>query len=342
MCASVELTSISKDCSPGMNRLLITVILAIAVLWTLPAYAGLSYEESLKQLAEGVIADAVKAKRERLALVDFTDAKGKVTPIGKFLAEELGTQILVAGELKVVDRTTVSSTLKKLHVTQFEPAHANAVKQAAKAVHTDTFVTGSYMDSPEGIRVTVKLLNPSTVQSIGATRGTLPKTGPLAELIKETNKPPVIKVDLSVKPAPPPGLGFHSNEQYQLVVTALHKRNTQLSADLTIENKSSRNIKVLCLLQDTVLEDDQGTQWKLAVENNREGLCMRGIELSPRGKAVTVLTFTAPTDATESQLTFHYHEKAPRRDARFSIKGLTAESAGPPPGAIDAVPLPSN
>ena len=325
-----------------MNRLLITVILAIAALWAFPAYAGLSYEESLKQLAEAVIADTVKAKRGRLALVDFTDAKGTVTPIGRFLAEELGTQILVAGELKVADRTMVGSTLKKFHVTQFEPAQANAIKQAAKAVHADTFLTGSYLESPDSFRVTVKLLNPSTVQSIGATRGSLPKTGPLAELIKETNKPPVVKVDLSAKPAPPPGLGFHSNEQYQLVVTALHKRNAQLSADLTIENKSSRNIKVLCLLQDTVLEDDQGTQWKLAVENNREGLCMRGIELSPRGKALTVLTFSAPTDATESRLTLHYHEKAPRRDARFSINGLTAESVGAPPATIDAVPPPYN
>ena len=96
-----------------MNRLLSTVILAIATLWAFPAYAGLSYEESLKQLAEGVIADAVKAKRGRLALVDFTDAKGAVTPIGKFLAEELNPQILVSGELKVVDRTMVDLTLKK-------------------------------------------------------------------------------------------------------------------------------------------------------------------------------------------------------------------------------------
>ena len=313
-----------------MNRLLIMVLIGVSALWALPVYAGLSYEESLKQLTEGVIADAVKAKRGRLALVDFTNAKGTVTPIGRFLAEELGTQILVAGELKVADHTIVGSTLKKIHVTQFEPAQAHAVKQAAKAVDADVFATGSYLESPDSLRVMVKLLSPSTVQSLGATRGTLPKTGPLAELIKETNKPPVVKVDLSAKPAPPPGLGFHSNEQYQLVVTALHKRNTQLSADLTIENKSSRNIKVLCLLQDTVLEDNQGTQWKLAVENNREGLCMRGIELSPRGKALTILTFSAATDATESRLTLHYHEKA------------TAESVAAPPATIDAVPPPSN
>jgi TolB-like protein len=325
-----------------MNRLLITVILALAVLWAFPAFAALSYEESLKQLAEGVIADAVKAKRGRLALVDFTDAKGTVTPIGKFLAEELGTQILVAGEIKVIDHTVVGSTLKKLQVTQFEPGQVKAVAQAAKAVHADVFATGSYQESPDGLRVTIKLLNPSTVQSLGATRGTLPKTGPLAELIKEVNKPPVVKVDLSAKPAPPPGLGFQSNETYQLVVTALHKRNTQVTADLTIENKSPSTIKALCLLQDTVLEDDQGMQWTLAVENNREGLCMRGIELSPRAKVMTALTFSAPTDAHESQLILHYHEKAPRRDARFSIKGLNIEPTGTPPATTDAISPPSN
>ena len=48
-----------------MNRLLLTVLLAVATLWALPANAALQYEESLKQLAEEVIADAVKAKRGR-------------------------------------------------------------------------------------------------------------------------------------------------------------------------------------------------------------------------------------------------------------------------------------
>lgn len=324
-----------------MNRLLLTVLLAIATLWSLPAHAASQYEESLKQLADGVVADAIKAKRERLAVLDFTDAKGTVTPIGQFLAEELSTQILVVGELKVVDRTMVSSTLKKFHVTQVEPAQAKEVKRAAKAVRADVFVTGSYLESPDNFRVTVKLLSPSTLQSLGATRGTVPKAGPLAELMKETNKPPVVTVDPSAKAAPPPGLGFHKNEHYQLVVTALNRRDKQVIADLTIENTSSRDVKVLCLLQDTMLEDDHGAQWKLEAEDNREGLCMRGIELSPRGKDRAVLTFSAPTDAQGSQFILRYHEKAPRRDALFSIDSLKAESAGAPPAATDTTPPPS-
>ena len=110
-----------------MNRLLLTILFAMATLWTLQAHAASPYEDSLRLLAEGVIADVAKAKRGRLAVVDFTDAKGIVTPIGQFLAEELRTQILVIGEIKVIDRTLVDSTLKKFHVTLIEPDQAHAV-----------------------------------------------------------------------------------------------------------------------------------------------------------------------------------------------------------------------
>lgn len=343
MCANIELTSVLTDNSPGMNRLLLTILLAIGTLWALPVQATSPYEESLKQLAEGVVADAAKANRGRLAVLDFTDAKGIVTPIGQFLAEELSTQILVAGELKVVDRALIVSTLKKFHVTQLEPAQAKAVKRAAKALRADVFVTGSYLESAGDFRITVKLLNPGTVQSLGATRGTVPKSGPLADLIKEANKPPVVTVDPSAKTAPPPGLGSHSNEQYQLVVTALHRRDNQVTADLTIENTSSRDVKVLCLLQDTVLEDNHGALWKLEAKDNREGLCARGVELSPRTKDRAVLIFSASTDANGSQFILHYHEKSPRRDAQFFIEGLKAESAGAPPAATDDLsPPPAN
>ena len=325
-----------------MSPLLLTVLFAMATLWTLPAHAAGQYEEGLKQLAEGVVAAAAKANRGRLAVLDFTDSKGIVTPIGQFLAEELRTQILVTGELKVVDRALVDSTLKKFHVTQLEPAQAETVKRAAKAVQADVFVTGSYLESTGDFRVTVKLFSPTTVQSLGAMRGTIPKAGPLADLIKEANKPPVVTVDPSAKTPPPPGLGSHTNEYYQLVVTALYRRDKQVTADLTIENTSSRDVKILCLLQDTLLEDDHGALWKLEAEDNREGLCMRGIELSPRRKGRVVLTFSAPTDATGSQFIFRYHEQAPRRDARFSIEGLNVESAGAPPATSDTVPPPSH
>lgn len=315
----------------GTSLLLISLTLSLFL--PTAAQAAVNYEESLKQLTEGVMAEAVKAKKQRLAFVDFTDAKGNATPIGQFLAEEIGTQVLVAGELNVVERTLVHSTLKKFRVAQIDAAHAKAVRRAAKAMRADAFLSGSYLDSADSVLITVKLISPLNAQVVGASRGTLPKTGPLGELFKEAAKPPVVKIEGPKEPPIPAGLGFHRNEYYELVVQSIEGEDHHVKLDVTIENRSVRDLKVLCLLQETILKDDHGAAWVQSIEENREGLCTRGLELSPREKERAALTFTAPSDAAASQFTLHYHEKSPRRDAVFTIDGLKIES-GPAAPAI--------
>ena len=306
------------------SRLIIAFALSVFTPTSLWAVA--TYEESLKQLGDAVIGESVKAKKQRLAFLDFTDSKGNATPIGQFLAEEVATQVLVAGELKVVERTLVRSTLKKLHITHIEPANAKAVRHAAKAIRADVFIIGSYLETPEGMQVTAKLISPLNAQVVGAVRGTLLKAGPLGVTIKEASKPPVVVTDGPKEPPIPVGLGFHRNEYYELVVRSIEKQGQQAKLDITVENQSPRDLKVLCLLPETLLKDDHGAVWIQGVEDNREGLCTRGLELSPREKERIVLTFTAPPDASASQFTLHYHEKSPRRDIAFTIDGLKVES----------------
>ena len=319
-----------------IRQLLLISGLLLCTLLSDHVFAAGNYEESLKLLADGVIAEAVKAKKERLAILDFTDAKGVVSPIGQFLAEELGTQLLVAGELKVVERRLVNSTLKKRHITQLDATPPKLLKGLAKAIRTDAFAIGSYIEAPEGILVTVKLINPSNAQAIGAARSMMPRTGPLTEMVKEANAAPPVKVEAPKGPTTPDGLGFHRNEHYEFVVRALSRQDDHIRMDLTIENRSPRDVKLLCLLQSTILKDNLGGQWVQRVEDNREGLCTRGVELSPREKDRAVMTFMAPADSppSASQFTLAFHEKSPRRDATFVIEGLTAETSMPPAATV--------
>lgn len=316
------------------------LILLFALLSPFPSptstWAGASYEETLKQLAEAITERATKAKKHRLAFLDFTDSHGQPTAIGQFLAEELGTQIMVAGELTVVDRTLTYSTLKKLHVEQIDSDHAKAVRRVAKAIRADAFVSGVSIETPDGLQLTTKLINSSNGQPIGAARTTLPKTGPLNSFFKKEESPqPVASIEGPNEPAPPIGLGTHRNEDYELVLTAIDKQDNRVKVDFTIANHSSRDLKLLCHLQDTVLKDEHGTVWHQGVEENREGLCTRGLELSPHRKQRAVLIFTASSNQSPSQFTFHFHEKLPRRDASFTIDGLMLR---PSPGPADTTP----
>ena len=299
------------------------------------SWAGANYEESLKQLADGVTEGAVKAKKQRLAFLDFTDSKGEPTPIGQFLAEELGTQIMVAGELTVVDRTLTYSTLKKLHVDHVDSAHAETVRRAAKAIRADVFVGGMIIETPEGLQITVRLINPSKAQTIGPTRGMLPKAGPLNAFLKQEETPqPIVKIESPQEAPLPVGLGTHRNEYYEMIVGSIELQTSRAKVDLTVENLSRRDLKLLCHLQETLLKDEHGTAWHQGVEDNREGLCIRGVELSPHRKERAVLTFTGSPETAATQFTLHFREKLPRRDSSFIIDGLKVGSSSKPAQTI--------
>ena len=295
------------------------------------SWAGSKYEEGLKQLADGVTEGAAKAKKQRLAFLDFTDGKGEPTPIGRFLAEELGTQIMVAGELTVVDRMLAYSTLKKFHVDHIDSAHAKTVRQAAKAIRADLFVDGVILDTPDGLQVTARLISPSNAQPIRAIRGMLPKAGPLnAFLKKEEPLQPIVTIEPPKEAPTPVGLGTYRNEYYEIVVRSIERQANRAKVDLTVENLSRRDVKLLCHLQDTLLTDEQGTAWHQGIEDNREGLCTRGVELSARRKERAILTFTGSSETAATQFTLHFHETLPRRDASFVIDGLKVISPSEP------------
>lgn len=321
-----------------MTRLLLTIgIFSLLGFASTPSFAVSKYEDSLKELTEGVTAEAVKAKKQRLAVMDFTTDKGDVTPPGKFLAEELATHLLVAGELKVVDRRLLASSVKRQGLTQLDPAQAKVAQKVAKAVRADVFVTGTFVEIPEGIQITTKLLAPTSLQVIGAARVIIPKTGPLVELMKPPDQPTAAKVETV---ALPPGLGSSSNEFYRLTVTAIQKQERQVKLDLALESTSPRDLKILCKLQETYLEDEHGAEWRQDAADNREGLCTRGIELSPREKERTLLTFTATDKAAGMIFTLRFHEVTPRRDAIVTIGGLKSESPANPPSATPPDPSP--
>ena len=318
-----------------MIRLLWCLILL--GLWHSPSQAASKYEDSVKELAEGVAAEAIKLKKSRLALLDFVDSSGEVTPIGQFLAEELATHLLVAGELKVVDHKLLLATMEKHHLTHLDTSQAKAAKKVAKALRADLYVTGSYLELPEGVQVTAKLIGPYTVYPVGASRTIVPKSGPLAALLKQNNAPkPQAPVVAPVSTAPV--LITHENDVYTVTVLGVSRQDNRIEVDLAFMNRTTHPAKLGCQLLDTYLVNEQGEQWKQDVAQNREGLCTRGLELTPRRQQRASLSFLVGSQYPKGPVTLHYHETSPRPDRIITLDGLHVESPPPTDSGASAKP----
>ncbi len=308
-----------------MIRLLPCLILLVLCHST--SLAASKYEDSVKELAEGVAAEAIKMKKSRLALLDFVDSKGDVTPIGQFLAEELATHLLVAGELKVVDRKLLIATMEKHQLTHLDTSQAKAAKKVAKALRADLYVTGAYLEIPEGIQVTAKLIGPYTVYPVGASRTIVPKSGPLAALLKQATAPTAAPMARVVVKEPAPVLSAHENELYKVTILSMTRQDDLIGLDLLFTNRTTHPVKIGCQLLDTYLLDEHGEQWKQDVAQNREGLCTRGMELTPKRQQHASLSFLATDKPPTGPISLHYHETSPRADRIITLDGLKIDSA---------------
>ncbi|MBA5875708.1 MAG: hypothetical protein GDA66_14320 [Nitrospira sp. CR1.2] len=306
-------------------------------LWHSPSQAASKYEDSVKELAEGVAAEAIKLKKSRLALLDFVDSSGEVTPIGQFLAEELATHLLVAGELKVVDRTLLLATMKKHHLSHLDTSQAKAAKTVAKALRADLYVTGTYLELPEGIQVTAKLVGPYTVYPVGASRAIVPKSGPLAAFLKPATAPQPRTAVAAPEPTAPV-LITHENEVYTVTVLGVSRQDTRIEVDLLFVNRTKTPAKLGCQLLDTYLVNEQGEQWKQDVAQSREGLCTRGLELTPRRQHRANLSFLVGEQSPKGLVTLHYHETSPRPDRIVTLEGLKVENPASADSGASAKP----
>ncbi len=52
-----------------------------------------AYEDALSSMSQGLTRDIIKSGKKRVAVVDFTDLKGNITELGRFVSEELSVNL---------------------------------------------------------------------------------------------------------------------------------------------------------------------------------------------------------------------------------------------------------
>jgi len=166
------------------------VILNLALLSGL-AWGASSYEEGVADLSKAIVTDAAKFKKQKLAVVDFTDLSGNVTELGRFLAEELSVSLVITGAgLEIVDRTQLNKILREQALSFSGVIDPAAVKKVGQLAGVDALIAGTITDLEDTIRLTMKIIATDTGSLVSAARTTIPKTGTITKLMAREVAPP--------------------------------------------------------------------------------------------------------------------------------------------------------
>lgn len=310
-----------------MRVLIVTMVVLVAVGLSQPVLAA-SYEDGIRELSESIVTEVARARKSVLAVADFTDLKGNVTPLGRFLAEELSVSLALSREVQVLDRNELAQILRKHAVASLKALNAETIKKIGEATGIQGLVIGTITEMTAAtLHVTAKVIATDTAKVISAARAPIAKAGPIVELLKQQAGNPAAPKAPPSKPVTPPtpDLPSYSSDLYRMTIAAANRTENTVVLDLLVENLSSKHLRVSCLIRETYLRDETGVEWRQDVEQNREGICVRGLTLMPASKQRTTMEFTATGPNSGKVLSLRYHEAEPRRDFVFTINGIKVE-----------------
>src|SRR6476660_3467698 len=157
-------------------------VLVFVVLFAAPY--GFGQQNDLKQIASSLARDINAGNRHTITVADFTDLQGNVTELGRFISEELSTQLVIdAKSFGVVERIQLAAILKEHQISVSGLVDPATIRKLGQFAGVDAIVTGTLVPFSDSVRMTAKVLDVSTAKVIAVSTADLPRTKAIDDLL---------------------------------------------------------------------------------------------------------------------------------------------------------------
>lgn len=235
----------------------------------------------LDDIAKRLTAKIEESQRTNVAVADFTDLHGSVSQLGRFVSEEISTNmVLYARGFSVIDRNHLRTILKEQKLGMSGLMDPENQKKLGKILGVDALILGTITPFGESYRLTFKVLATDTARVITADRGMVPKTPATDELwatavaedlmLSDSSASQQVNGAVASRPQilPQPKIGEYRNQYVSLVIESVSVRADQENLNIVarLTNVTKEDIYVAGGKMGVV--DDAGVRWLIV----RDGL----------------------------------------------------------------------
>lgn len=165
--------------------LLLGWALSASFLISAPIASGGNYDQEMTKIARDVATALNEQKVKSVAVLDFTDLQGTTTELGRFLAEELSTNLVISKmSFDVIDRANLNRLLDEHKLSRSGLVDPENIKRLGKIAGAYALVTGTVTPMGGKLRVSAKVISTETAKIVGAARGEIEMTDSMKELIR--------------------------------------------------------------------------------------------------------------------------------------------------------------
>ena len=246
---------------PTPHHVMLAWILTSVVLLT--STRCLAQQNDLKQVAVSLARDINAGNRHTITVADFTDLQGNVTELGRFISEELSTQLVIdAKSFTVVERLQLAAILKEHQISVSGLVDPSTIRKLGQFAGVDAIVTGTLVPFSDSVRLTAKVLDVSTAKMMAVSTADLPRTKAIDDLLSRGITPIAAEVPGSSNGVPIVPRGSPAPVlQNELLITLKNcaRRGDRIACSGSVTNKVDKPRYFLI---------GEGGSWTTAVDSN--------------------------------------------------------------------------
>jgi TolB-like protein len=295
----------------------------------------------VEALTDGLVQTLPARENWVVAVADFADLKGKVTDLGRYLAQRATTRFSQQQGFRAVDRVRLLQALEELRVEASALTNPVLARRVGNHIGFNALVMGTLADLGEAVELDARLTDLDSGQQLPAVLVRLPKSPELMALVDAETiapKPGAAQAAPAGMPGeaglmvlddaqPPPQT---ANDAYRVTVVLARKVGSALQLVIDFENLTP-DVLPLLLRKNGYLIDERGERWNQTGPDSARiwvFCCDAGIELIPGTRLRTRLEFRGEGDGEGTAFTLVGKEISPQKERTLVLSGLRLKPAG--------------
>ncbi len=121
-------------------------------------------DTQLKALTEQIVSSLAHEQKSKIAVIEFSDLEGNVSQFGRYLAEELMTQLYHTGRFEVIERRLLNEVLEEHSLSMTGIIDARSAQKVGNLLGVDAIASGSVSDLGPYAKVNARLISTATGQ----------------------------------------------------------------------------------------------------------------------------------------------------------------------------------
>jgi TolB-like protein len=158
-------------------------------------------ENEIRNVADTLSRSLNTPPKRTVAVVDFTDLQGNVTPLGRFVAAELESALANSGSgIDLVDRTRLQLLMQENKLASTGVIDPATARQLGKIAGVQVLITGTLTPLSDTVRLTVKALNTEDARIVATASRNILKTQDVIQLLNQGTATPSVPSPGPIKP----------------------------------------------------------------------------------------------------------------------------------------------